>query len=209
MQNNKTHTETKKSHTQVRGQGTDIIQVLLEDHKPLKTLIKTMKDSRVPFKERQAVFEEFAVTLTAHTKPEENVLYKIMKGKEGLRELAFEGEVEHGLADQLVEEIKRTSDEDLCGARIKVLAELVEHHIEEEEDDLFPQFKKKSTSQERITFGNEFLRLKVNYLGEDDDGVYPDSKQVQMKSEAEVQEIEYTDEIENADEIEITKDWHH
>jgi hemerythrin superfamily protein len=107
----------------------DIIQMIMVDHKPLKKLIKVMKDSDQSLSARQKAFEEFAPLLVAHAKPEEQVLYVYMRKDEDLREESFEGEVEHGLADQMLEEAKRTDDEDLWSAKVKVLAELVEHHI--------------------------------------------------------------------------------
>ncbi len=137
----------------------DIVQLILKDHKPLKQLIKVMKDSEGD--EQKEAFEEFAPLLTAHAKPEEQVLYEFMKEEEELRMEGFEGDVEHGLADQLVEEIKRTDDDDHCAARIKVLAELVEHHIEEEESELLPDFQKFCKSkEERAEMGELFLFLK-------------------------------------------------
>ena len=82
----------------------------------------------------------------------------------------FEGDIEHGLADQLVEEIKRTEDDDMWSARVKVLAELVEHHIEEEEEELLPDYKNNSETAERMQLGQLFLKLKTQLLeqgGED------------------------------------------
>lgn len=139
----------------------DIIQLILADHKPLKKLIKIMKDSDNDLSERQEAFEEFAPLLVTHAKPEEQTMYVFMKDEEELREEGFEGDVEHTLADQLVEEIKRTDDEDLWGARVKVLAEMVEHHIEEEEEELLPDFKKNSDPEQRMELGSEYLRLKA------------------------------------------------
>lgn len=149
----------------------DIIEIILEDHKPLKQLIKVMKDSDKDFAERKSAFEEFAPALVAHAKPEEQILYTTLKADDDLREEGFEGDVEHSLADQLVEECKRTDDKDLLGARIKVLAELVEHHIEEEESSLLPDFKKHSDLHERAQMGNKFLKLKVDYLAADQEQV--------------------------------------
>jgi hemerythrin superfamily protein len=150
-----------KSGKQQASKGQDIIQLILADHKPLKKLIKIMKDSdKHDLSERQDAFEEFAPLLISHAKPEEQTMYVFMKDDEDLREEGFEGDVEHGLADQMVEEIKRTDDEDLWSARVKVLAELVEHHIEEEEEELLPDFKKHSEPTERIELGAAFLRLK-------------------------------------------------
>lgn len=155
---------------------TDIVSLILEDHKSLKDLIKILKDPDRELSERRAAFEEFAPTLVAHAKPEELVLYAYMKNDEDMREEAFEGEVEHGLADQLVEECKRTDDDDLLGARIKVLGELVEHHIEEEEEELLPEFNASVELGERSRLGDEFLKLKVDYLAAGDDNVIPDPK---------------------------------
>ncbi|WP_291516538.1 hemerythrin domain-containing protein [Bdellovibrio sp. ArHS] len=142
----------------------DIINMILEDHKPLKELIEVMKDSEKGLEERQEAFAQFAPLLISHAKPEEQSLYRYMKSDEELREGGFEGDVEHQLADQMVEEILRTEDEDVWSARVKVLAELVEHHIEEEEDELLPDFKKHSETSDREKLGQLFLDLKTRLL---------------------------------------------
>ena len=158
-------TASDKSSKKSLGTESDIVNIILEDHKPLKRLIKIMKDSdKHSMDERAEAFAEFAPLLFVHAKPEEQVLYTFMKTDEELREGAFEGDVEHQLADQLIEEIKRTDDQDLWSARVKVLAELVEHHIEEEEEDLLPDFKKESEPKERLAMGQKFLLLKTQLL---------------------------------------------
>lgn len=138
----------------------DIVKLILEDHKPLKVLIKIMKDSENSFSQRRKAFEKFAPLLISHAKPEEQVLYGFMKDEEDLREEAFEGDVEHSLADEMIESVKATSDKDECGAKIKVLAELVEHHIEEEESELLPDFKKHADAEERMELGAEYRAAK-------------------------------------------------
>lgn len=148
----------------------DIINLILEDHKSLKRLIKVLKNSEKEFDVRMEAFEEFAPLLVNHAKSEEQSLYIEMKKDEELREEALEGDVEHGLADQLLEEVKRTEDEDMWSAKVKVLAELVEHHIEEEEEELLPDYRKESELEERIQLGAKFLKLKTNMaeMGNDD-----------------------------------------
>lgn len=138
----------------------DIIPLILEDHKALKKLIRIMKNSDKELNERKKAFEEFTPLLVTHAKPEEQTMYVFLKADEDLRENGFEGDVEHGLADQLLEEIKRTDDEDLWSARVKVLAELVEHHIKEEEEELLPEFKKHSEREARLEMGVNFMNLK-------------------------------------------------
>ncbi len=147
----------------------DVIQLILNDHKPLKKLIEVMKDTDNDITERRAAFEEFCPLLVTHAKPEEQVVYTYMKGDEELRTEGFEGDVEHGLADQMIEEAKRTDDEDIWSAKVKVLAELVEHHIAEEESELLPDFKKHTGKDERIEMGADFMRLKSELQEEGSD----------------------------------------
>lgn len=173
---NKSQTTDNAQSKRVQTKEMDIVDCILEDHKPLKTLIKAMKNSDLSIAERVGAFEEFAPALIAHAKPEEEVLYVFLKKDEELREDGFEGDVEHQIADQLVEEIKRTKDEDLKSARIKVLAEVVEHHIQEEEDDVLPEFKKSSELEVRAKLGSQFLVEKLKYLAAGNDNVIPDPK---------------------------------
>jgi len=169
-------TSQQTTNTKAAQRDSDIVNIILEDHKPLKELIEVMKDSEQSHETRFAAFEEFAPTLIAHAKPEEETLYVYMKQDKELKEEGCEGEVEHMIADQLVEEIKRTNDKDMKAARIKVLAELVEHHIEEEESELLPDFKKESEIKVRVDLGNQFLERKLKYLAAGSDNIVPDPK---------------------------------
>lgn len=169
-------TKENKITRKMKMNDTDIVSIILADHKPLKKLIKVMKDSDCSAEERLATFEEFAPALIAHAKPEEQTLYVYMKDDEELKEGGYEGEVEHNIADQLLEEIKRTDNEDMKAARIKVLAELVEHHIEEEEEELLPDFKEEAEQDVRSRLGNQFMELKMQYLAAGDENIIPDPK---------------------------------
>lgn len=141
----------------------DLVKVILEEHRPLKRLIKVMKDKHADFDERKSAFEEFAPLFVMHDKPEEEVLYMFLKNVDELRDEGFEGDVEHELADQLIEETKRTTDEDIFCARVKVLAELVEDHIEKEEKHVLPAFKTFSEREERRVLGEDYLKLKQDF----------------------------------------------
>ncbi len=135
----------------------DVIEIILEDHKPLKALIKVIKNPDRPLSERRAAFNKFAPLLIAHAKPEEKALYRFMKRDAGLRELGLEGDTEHALAEQLLGETEQTDADDLFSARIKVLAELVEHHIAEEESKLFPELRRRISLEVRATLADEYL----------------------------------------------------
>lgn len=154
----------------------DIITLILDDHKELKRLIKVLKNADADPGDRFAAFEEFAPLLTIHAKPEEQTLYVKMKNDSELRAEGMEGEIEHQIAEKLLNEAKSTTDEDLWCARVKVLAELVEHHIKEEENTLLPDYKKRSDLQTRIQLGETFMELKAS-IGMEDPifaGILPD-----------------------------------
>ncbi len=159
----------------------DVVDLILEDHKSLKEAIAIMKDGERTLDERRMAFDSFAVDLVSHAKPEEESLYVSMKKSEETREMALEGDVEHGLADQMLEEIKRTTDAELWSARVKVLAELVDHHIKEEENDLLPEYRANSTPEERIKVGSRFLLLKTEMLGQ---GGVDSPKESELASES-------------------------
>jgi hemerythrin superfamily protein len=152
----------------------DIIDLILEDHKPLKRLIKTLKSDEVEFSERQAAFEEFAPTLLSHAVPEEESWYMTMKKKKDLVVEGLEGDVEHQLADQMVEEIRRCQNEDEYKAKCKVVAELLEHHIKEEEEDMLPDYRKNSTPEEREQVGRLYLRLQQQFVEAGADNAPPE-----------------------------------
>jgi hemerythrin superfamily protein len=146
----------------------DIIQIILTDHKPLWRLVKIMKSEKAAFAEKKAAFEKFAPTLLAHAKPEEQTWYMNMKKDSDTKVDGLEGDVEHGLADQLCEELKVARDNELFMAKVKVLAELVEHHLEEEEEELLPSFKKDSTPEERAALGAKYLSIQKQYISPED-----------------------------------------
>jgi hemerythrin-like domain-containing protein len=139
----------------------EIIKLILEDHKPLKKLLKVLKDSDKDIKIRREAFEQFAPRLAVHAHAEEEVLYNFIKKAEELREEGFEGSVEHTLAEQMLEEAKRAKDEDVWSAKVKVLAELVEHHIEEEENDLLPDVRKELDLETRKELGENYIKQKI------------------------------------------------
>lgn len=142
----------------------DLIDLILRDHKILWQLIKTMKSEDASVAKKRKAFAEFAPALVAHAKPEEKTWYKSMKAKKDMKVEGLEGDVEHGLADKLCKELKRTSDNDMFEAKVKVLAELVEHHLEEEEEEMLPSYRHSSKKEEREKLGMDYEKFRAKYL---------------------------------------------
>lgn len=151
----------KKSNVKKLEPGkTEITALILEDHKPLKKHIKVLKDEEQSFGRRRKAFLQFAPLLTIHAKSEEQALYSRMKESDELRMEGLEGDTEHHIADALVREIQGIEDEDEWTAKSKVLAELVEHHIEEEEKEMLKSVRKELDLTERKEIGKDYLKLK-------------------------------------------------
>lgn len=146
----------------------DIIQLILADHKPLKTLLKVLKNpGQHNLRSRKSTFEQFARLLLLHTKAEQESFYVFLKDEDKrLRVLGLEGDTEHGLVEQMVFDAKNTTEPDLWTAKTKVLAEFVEHHLDEEEETIFPHFKKESDLEDRILIGKQYLDLKAHFKDE-------------------------------------------
>lgn len=147
------------------GKHHDIVQMILDDHKPLKRCIEILKNSEMNLSSRRAAFNELAPLLTIHAKAEEAVLYAFEKTQVNMREDAFEGDVEHALTEQLIEDVKQSVDKDIWSAKVKVLAEIVEHHIKEEETEMFPELKKEAEAADLIRLGEEYLAEKNKIKG--------------------------------------------
>lgn len=150
-----------------KAEASEITALILEDHKPLKKLLKVLKDDEESLAKRKKAYAQFAPALTIHAKSEEQALYTKMKGEEELRVEGFEGDTEHHIADSLVHEIAGIEDEDEWTAKVKVLAELVEHHIEEEESEMLKDVKKEISLEERREIGREYLELKEQVAAEE------------------------------------------
>jgi hemerythrin superfamily protein len=136
----------------------DIVTLILDDHKPLKALIKILKDSKASITTKSPAFEKFAPALLAHAKAEEQCLYVPMNEDRELRIEAQEGFTEHSIADELITEILTIGpdDQDMWVAKVKVLAELVDHHIEEEEGVVLKKVKKQFNAEERAQIGEVY-----------------------------------------------------
>jgi hemerythrin superfamily protein len=117
----------------------------------------------MPRKARNARFAQFAEELTAHSRAEEKVLYARLRKSEEGKDEALEGAVEHEVADRLIDDLKRNSNtqSDEWSARCGVLQELLEHHIEEEEDEMFKTARKLLDAKALEEMGDEFLAEKT------------------------------------------------
>jgi hemerythrin-like domain-containing protein len=117
----------------------DAITLLREDHRKLKALLRELEPTTErAVKTRSELFDRIKVELTAHEIVEEEVFYPTLKQHPRAREIVLEGYEEHDVVDTLMGELDALSVEDeTWGPKAKVMIENIEHHIEEEEGDMF------------------------------------------------------------------------
>ncbi|MCP2021425.1 hemerythrin domain-containing protein [Pseudomonas laurylsulfatiphila] len=123
------------------------IDLLKADHQTVKTILAQLSESTdKAIKKRTDLLDKLEMEISIHTKLEEEILYPAFK-EAGTKEqdvMYFEAKEEHRTVDSLVlPDLKHTDPgaPEFAG-RVKVVKELLEHHIEEEETEMFPQAKK-------------------------------------------------------------------
>jgi hemerythrin superfamily protein len=115
----------------------DALDLLERDHRRLEELLKTGTAARAVAR-RSAILQVIARELTVHELIEEKVLYPVLKSHAEARDIVLEGYQEHHVADIVLKELQQMPPSDeRWGAKLKVLKENLEHHIEEEEGEMF------------------------------------------------------------------------
>ena len=90
--------------------------------------------------EKQALADKICLALTVHTQIEEEIYYPATREAIDDDDLLDEAEVEHASAKQLIAEIQAMKAGDrLFDAKVTVLGEYIDHHVEEEEGEMFPE----------------------------------------------------------------------
>ena len=120
----------------------DAIALLKEDHREVEKLFKDFESAKGEGR-KEKLARKICMELTVHTKIEEEIFYPACKDKVE-EDLLKEAYVEHDAAKLLIAEIEAGSgqSDDFFDAKVQVLSEQIEHHVEEEEKELFPEVRK-------------------------------------------------------------------
>lgn len=123
------------------------IELLKHDHEVVKKLLTELSDTTErAVKKRTELLRRIELELTQHTAIEEEIFYPALKqaGEKQDAQMYYEAKEEHRTVDSLVlPDLKKTRPDTIeFAGRIKVLKELLEHHIQEEEEEMFPRAEK-------------------------------------------------------------------
>jgi hemerythrin superfamily protein len=122
----------------------NIYELLKKDHQTIRSIFKELEQtSDRALKRREHLFSELNVELSLHALAEEKFLYPLLKEADETHALALEAIEEHRLVKRTLKELERgDKGSERWEARLKVLAELVEHHVGEEEKEMFGKCRK-------------------------------------------------------------------
>lgn len=126
------------------GQGVDAIALLTEDHENVTALFEqyeALGDRANASKKKLAM--QICTELTKHATAEEEIFYPAVLAATNDSDMVDEATVEHASAKDLIAQImEMDATEDLFDAKVKVLSELIEHHVQEEEEEMFEKARK-------------------------------------------------------------------
>jgi hemerythrin superfamily protein len=123
----------------------DAVQLLTADHTKVKKLFKEFEKLKEDSdaREKSALVEEICNELKVHTAVEEEIFYPALRECIDDEEIMDEADVEHESAKSLIEQLsKMRPGENHYDAKVTVLGEYVNHHVEEEQGEMFPKAKR-------------------------------------------------------------------
>jgi len=122
----------------------DAIALLIEDHETVKSMFEQYEElGDRAHVSKQKLALQICEELTKHTMIEEEIFYPAVRKAIKDEDMMDEAVVEHASAKDLIAQIQSMDPtEDLYDAKVKVLSEMIEHHVEEEETEMFPKVRK-------------------------------------------------------------------
>ena len=139
MPTTQTNTETQR-----RREGPDAIKLLKDDHREVEGWFEDFEKTNSGSK-KQRLAKQICLALTVHTQIEEEIFYPACREVGIEEDMMDEADVEHDGAKKLIAEIEAGKPgDDHWDAKVKVLSEMIKHHVKEEEqrDGMFAKAKK-------------------------------------------------------------------
>lgn len=130
------------------------VDLLKSQHRAVEKKFAKIEAAHQP-KQKAMLFAEIADSLAAHAAIEEHQFYRAVKAKR-TEDILLESLEEHlGIKRVLADLLVTAPTDETFDAKVKVLKDLVEHHVEEEEEDLFPKVKKLFDAETLEALGQE------------------------------------------------------
>jgi hemerythrin superfamily protein len=148
--------------------GPDAIALLKADHRAVEKLFSQFERARDQDR-KKALADKICLELWVHMRIEEEIFYPTSREYLEDEDIVDEAVVEHAAAKGLMGEIEGMQpDEELYDAKVTVLQEQIEHHVEEEESEYFPKVKK--TDMDLRAIGAQMQARKHELMAQMDTG---------------------------------------
>lgn len=142
--------------------GSSVVEVLKADHRKVEQLFEDFESASTK-RERLKITKQVINELTIHTKVEEKLVYPILLEEKEEEDSAQEAYEEHHVVKGVLAELgKMDGSEDNFKAKMKVLSELIKHHVKEEETELLPALEQSGEDLEAL--GQEVLAAKQKLM---------------------------------------------
>ena len=134
----------------------DALKLLKEDHDKVRSMLEKLDaTTERAEKTRTEMLQTLKRELGVHETLEEELLYPALEEFARTKDIALEGYEEHHVVDQIMAELEDTPVEDeTWAAKLTVMKENLEHHIEEEETEMFPKARKVMNAGELADLGD-------------------------------------------------------
>jgi hypothetical protein len=140
----------------------DAIALLTADHDKVKKMLSDGEETTERAeKTRTELFDRLKSEMLIHERIEEEIFYPALKSHPKARDIVLEGYEEHHVVDEIMGELEATDvTDETWGAKFTVMKENIEHHIEEEEGDMFKQARQIFDTDELEELGARMMELK-------------------------------------------------
>ena len=145
------------------GEQMNAFTLLKTDHETVAGILASIEETTErAVKGRDELFTRLKRELDLHAKIEEEIFYPALEDADETRDVTLEAYEEHRLVKQLLAELETESkDTEEWTAKFTVLKENIEHHVEEEEGEMFKKARQVLSEEEIEALGNQLQEAKT------------------------------------------------
>lgn len=153
-----TRKKSAKNNDEMSGhESVNILELLKEDHRKVEELFTSFEEAEG--RSRKGIVNEALKALEIHSMIEEKLVYPAIRKATGDKDMVAEANEEHHIVKFLIKELRQMkASAEEYKAKFTVLSELVKHHVEEEEGEMFPKAEQTNVDWDKL--GQEAMKIK-------------------------------------------------
>jgi hemerythrin superfamily protein len=156
-----------KTKSSIKRPALDAIGLLKADHRQVEQWFEAFEKTRSDSK-KQDLAARICKALTVHTKIEEEIFYPAFLQATEDKDMHHEAEIEHAGAKNLIAQIEKSGpDDDYYDSKVKVLSEMIKHHVNEEEQRGGMFAEAKQSDMDLVTLGAQMASRKKELMAEE------------------------------------------